>query len=88
MLPGVQFNRKSVKDEILQGIFSLGDQKIAQGIYHKIKNNVDWKTAWQQVGIDVDSIIHQAKNFEDEMPWDFMAYGIPKERLSGNWIPG
>ena len=87
-LPGVQFNRKSVKDEILQGIFSLGDQKIAQGIYHKIKNNVDWKTAWQQVGIDVDSIIHQSKNFEDEMPWDFMAYGIPKERLSGNWIPG
>jgi radical SAM superfamily enzyme YgiQ (UPF0313 family) len=84
-IPGVQFTRKSVKDEILQGIFSLGSHKVAEAIYFKLTNNTDWQTAWQQVGIDVHSIIHQPKKLEDELPWDFIAYGIPKERLVGNW---
>ena len=80
-IPGVQFIRKNVNDEILQAIFSLGDQKVAKAIYFKITNNVDWQTAWQQTKINVDSIIHQHKNFEDKLPWDFIAYGISKERL-------
>ena len=80
-IPGVQFIRKNVNDEILQAIFSLGDQKVAKAIYFKITNNVDWQTAWQQTKINVDSIIHQNKNFEDELPWDFVTYGISKERL-------
>ncbi len=83
-IPGVEFTRKSVKGEILQGIFSLGDSKIAEAIYFKVKNNTDWQSAWQQFGIDVDSIIHQPKKFESELPWDFIAYGIPKERLLDN----
>jgi len=80
-IPGVRFNRKSVKEEILQGIFSLGDQKIAEAIYHKIKNNVDWQTAWQQTGIDLNLILYQSRKFEDDLSWDFMEYGISKERL-------
>jgi radical SAM superfamily enzyme YgiQ (UPF0313 family) len=80
-IPGVQFIRKNVNDEILQAIFSLGDQKVAKAIYFKITNDVDWQTAWQQTKINVDSIIHQNKNFEDELPWDFVTYGISKERL-------
>ena len=83
-IPGVQYTRKSVKEEILQGIFSLGDKGVAKAIYYKIKNNTNWQTAWQQTAIDVDSIIHQHKKFEDELPWDFMAYGILKERLWKN----
>jgi len=82
-ISGVQFTRKSVKDEILQGIFALGDSKIAEAIYFKIKNNSDWQTAWQQVGIDVD-FIHQPPKSEAKLPWDFIEYGIPKERLLGN----
>ncbi len=80
-IPGVQFTRKNVKDEIRQGIFSRGDRRVAKAIYFKIKNNVDWQTAWQQAEIDVNSIIRQYKNFEDGLPWDFMVYGIPKDRL-------
>jgi len=84
-LPGVQFNRKSVKDEILQVILSLGDQKIAEAIYYKIKNKVDWGTAWNQAGIDVERIICQPRKFEDQLPWDFIEYDIPKERLWKKW---
>ncbi|UCE07489.1 MAG: radical SAM protein [bacterium] len=87
-IPGVQFTRKSVKEEILQGIFSLGDREVTKAIYYKIKNNTDWHTAWQQTAIDVDSIIHKHKKFEDELPWEFIEYGIPKERLLGNWFIG
>ena len=46
-----------------------------------MKNSVDWQTAWENTGIDVDSILYHPRNFEDELPWDFMEYGIPKDRL-------
>jgi radical SAM superfamily enzyme YgiQ (UPF0313 family) len=81
-IPGVQFTRKSVKDEILQGIFSLGDRELAKAIYFKIQNNTDWQTAWQEVGIDAD-FIHRSRNFKNKLPWDFIEYGVPKERLLG-----
>ncbi len=85
-IPGVQFTQKSVKNEILQGIFSLGDSKISEAIYFKIKNNVDWQRAWQQFEVDIHSIIHQPKKSEDELPWDFIENGISKERLMGDWL--
>ncbi len=85
-IPGVQFTQKNMKDEILQGIFSLGDRSIAEGIYYKIKNNVEWQTAWQHSGIDVESILYNPRMFEDELPWDFIQYGISKERLWKNWM--
>lgn len=80
-LSGVKFNRKSVKEEVLQGIFSIGDQKIAEAIYQKIKNNLDWSAAWQQTEIDAEAILYHQRKYEDPLPWDFIGYGISKERL-------
>jgi hypothetical protein len=73
-----------VKDEILQGIFSVGDREVAKAIYFKIQNNTDWQTAWQQSGIDIETILYQSRRFENQLPWDFINYGIPKERLWKN----
>jgi hypothetical protein len=80
-LRGVQFNRKNVKNEILQGMFSLGDHKIAEAIYQKINENLDWGTAWRQANIDMERILYREGKFEDQLPWDIIEYNIPKERL-------
>jgi len=84
-IAGVRFTRKSVKEEILQGIFSLGNQDIAQGLYLKVKNNLDWQTAWRLTNIDPEAVIHKNRDFEDDLPWDFIDYGISKEKLWKNW---
>lgn len=84
-IAGVRFNKKSAREEILQGIFSLGGEEIAQGIHLKLKNNLDWQTAWKFANVSVAAIIHTSRNFEDELPWDFMDYGISKEKLWQIW---
>ena len=84
-ISGIHLIRKSAKQEVLQGMFSLGDQKIANAIYFKVKNNVDWQAAWEKFGINVDSILYQSRRIEDALPWDFMEYSIPKERLWAAW---
>ncbi len=85
-IAGVRFTRKSAKEEILQGIFSLGNQNVAQGIYLKLKNNLDWQTAWKLTNLDFESVIHKNRDLEDELPWDFIDYGISKEKLWKNWL--
>ena len=84
-IKGVTFTRKSVKQEILQGIFSLGGQNIAAGIYEKLKNNLDWQTTWNQVNLNIESILHKTRELNDGLPWDFIGYSISKERLWREW---
>lgn len=82
---GSRFTRKSAKEEILQGIFSLGSQDLARGIYHKLKDRIEWQAAWDFAGVNVETALFGMKNFEDEFPWDFIDYGISKERLWKIW---
>jgi radical SAM superfamily enzyme YgiQ (UPF0313 family) len=80
-IPGVVFNKKSVKEEILQGIFSLGDATIARAIYYKLTQQTNWDEAWQQANIDVEKLLYENRRFDDELPWDFIEYRIPRQRL-------
>lgn len=80
-IPGVVFNKKSVKEEILQGIFSLGDATIARAIYHKLTQQTNWDEAWQQANIDVEKLLYENRRFDDELPWDFIEYRLPRQRL-------
>ncbi|MFZ5516002.1 MAG: radical SAM protein [Candidatus Zhuqueibacterota bacterium] len=84
-LPGVLFPEKSIKDEILQGVFSLGDQKVAQAIYLKINQNVDWDTAWRMAEIDVEHLLYQNRDADAKLPWEFIQQGLKKERLIQTW---
>lgn len=79
-LPGVQLARKNVKDEILQGLFSLGDQRIAEAIYFKLTQHSDWSKAWNQAGIDPE-FIYQPRQIGVPLPWDFIDSGFEKSRL-------
>lgn len=80
-IPGVVFNKKSVKEEILQGIFSLGDATIARAIYYKLTQPTNWDEAWQQANIDIEKLLYENRRFDEELPWDFIEYRFPRQRL-------
>lgn len=82
---GLRFTKKSVKEEILQGIFSLGNQKVAAAIYYKLTNNVDWQAAWDFANVNVEALLFKIVDYEDDLPWDFIDYGISKEKLWKIW---
>lgn len=79
-LPGVKVARKNVKDEILQGMLSLGDQRIAEAIHFKLTQNSDWSAAWKKAGIDPE-FIYQPRQIGAPLPWDFIDLGFEKRRL-------
>ncbi len=79
-IPGVRLSRKNVNEEMLQGIFSLGDQRIGRAIYFKLTNQCNWSTAWSVAGVDPD-FIHQQRPLDASLPWDFISSPLEKNRL-------
>ncbi|MBC8180967.1 radical SAM protein [candidate division KSB1 bacterium] len=70
-LTGVQISPKSAKEEILQGIFSLGGKDIGKAIYFKIIDNLDWEQAWLKAGVNEQKILFSEKQSGEVFPWDF-----------------
>lgn len=84
-MAGVGFSQKSGKEEVLQGIISLGDEKVGLAMYNKIKNNLDWKTVWQQADFSIEKLLYSERMYTDLLPWDFIDTGIDKLLLWKTW---
>ncbi len=72
---------KSSRNEILQGVISLGGDEVGLAVRDSIVNNMTWKQAVQNRGIDIESLIHQKKSIDTNLPWDFIQNTISKKIL-------
>ncbi|MCJ7578204.1 MAG: B12-binding domain-containing radical SAM protein [candidate division Zixibacteria bacterium] len=80
-LKGVHLEKKSIRQAILQGILSVGNQKVGEGLFYHIQENLTLPQAWRKAGVDVDSIIFKEKNLSSPLPWDIVDSGIDKSFL-------
>lgn len=80
-LRGVHFERKSVRQAILQGIFSLGNRKVGEGLFYAIEENLSFRQAWKKAGIDPNSIVFEPKKLNSSLPWDIIDEGVSKSFL-------
>jgi radical SAM superfamily enzyme YgiQ (UPF0313 family) len=80
-LKGVHFERKSTRQAILQGIFSLGNRKVGEGLLYTIEEESGFRQAWKKAGVDKDSIVFQPKKLNYLFPWDMIDIGITKSFL-------
>ena len=72
---------KSSRNEILQGLLSLGDEQVGMAMSESVVNNISWKRAVKNRGIDIKSIIYQKRSFATNLPWDFIQNTISKKTL-------
>jgi radical SAM superfamily enzyme YgiQ (UPF0313 family) len=79
--PRVVLVPKSSREETLQGILSLGDQRTGTAFYHSIRNRTGFRQAFMKSGIDLNRLLYRERHVNESMPWDFIHYDIPKERL-------
>ena len=77
---GVKVFHDVPKYAYMQGLFSLGDRRLA-GVVREILKGQDWIKAAEASGIDRDFYISREKEFNEILPWDFIDMGIPKDRL-------
>ncbi len=80
-LKEVHFERKSIRQAILQGIFSLGNRQVGEGLLYTIEENLNFRQAWKKAGVDTDSIVFQPKKLNYLFPWDMIDSGVSKSFL-------
>ncbi|MBN1352850.1 radical SAM protein [candidate division KSB1 bacterium] len=84
-IKGVTVSQKSLRSEIMQAVLSLGDSRLGAALARNTAGSANWQTILKQSGIDLDQVIHQTRQYEDKLPWDFIAGGISKEWLWQDW---
>ena len=77
---GIKVFHDVPKYAYMQGLFSQGDRRVSVAI-EKIPGYNNWKKAAEAAGIKEDFYISRRKEFPEILPWDFIDFGIEKEKL-------
>ncbi|MBP5164265.1 MAG: TIGR03960 family B12-binding radical SAM protein [Lachnospiraceae bacterium] len=99
-----ELNHKSItyswhdaETSVLEGIFALGDRRIAPAIEYAYKkgqifdawtdyfNFGIWEEAFEKTGINTDFYISRIKPLDEILPWDFIDCGVSREFLEKEW---
>lgn len=80
-LKQVHFEKKSIREAILQGILSVGNRRVGEGLFYRVEENINFRQAWKKAGVDVDAIIFKEREFSSLLPWDIIDNGIDKSFL-------
>lgn len=77
-MKGVFIEKKSIREAILQGILSMGNQRVGEGILHRVEENLKFSKAWEKAGVDIDYLIFTRKDYDTFSPWDLIDAGVDK----------
>ena len=69
----------------LQTLLSRGDRRVGKLLLsaHHLKGN--WPQVFHSVDINPDFYVYRERTYTEVLPWDFIAHGIGKERLWGEY---
>ncbi len=80
-LKGVQMERKSARQAVMQGALSLGNRKIGEGLYASVQEGLGLRQAWKKVGVQPGLIAFGQKSLDSRFPWDMVDTGVNKRYL-------
>jgi len=80
-LSGITFEKKSIREALLQGILSLGNRKVGEGLYYRVTEGLNFSKIWQKVKVDSDFFLFEKKDTSLFLPWDIIDTGIDKSFL-------
>ena len=84
-LKGIYLERKSIREAILQAIFSLGNRKVGEGLFYKIEENLSFSQAWKKAGVNPNLIAFESKSLASILPWDIIDSGMSKSYLKAEF---
>jgi len=80
-MKGVLIEKKSIREAILQGILSMGNRRVGEGILHRVEENLKFSKAWEKAGVDIDYLNFTRKDYDTFFPWDLIDAGVDKNYL-------
>jgi radical SAM superfamily enzyme YgiQ (UPF0313 family) len=87
-LKGVKFEKKSIKEAILQGVLSQGNRKVGMGLYYHIKENLPLAQAFKKAGVDTEFLAFKEKPKDYLFPWVMVEIGVTKEGFFKSYQKG
>jgi radical SAM superfamily enzyme YgiQ (UPF0313 family) len=80
-MKGVHLEKKSIRQTILQGILSMGNRKVGEGLLYHLNEGLPFVKAWQKATIEVDKFIFREKDLDTFFPWDIIETEVRKDFL-------
>ena len=77
---GVKVFHDVPKYAYMQGLFSMGDRRIAKVLETMLEES-DWGKAATASGINKDFYLFRKKDLSEHLPWDFIDMGPSKQKL-------
>lgn len=84
-VPCVRVRPKSVREELLQAILSLGGEEVGLALVRKVTENLSWPQTWAAAGVDWRRLIHRPRAFSERLPWDIIDAGVNRRHLWRQW---
>jgi radical SAM superfamily enzyme YgiQ (UPF0313 family) len=76
---------KSSREDILQGIISKGDERLAYVIQNLGTDRGNWKKIIAEMNFDYASLLHKDWSYQHRLPWDFIKGPVSKKYLWREW---
>lgn len=80
-LKGVRLDKKSIRQAILQGILSMGNRKVGEGLVYHLNEGLPLARAWQKAGVNIDRFIFEEKDLDRFFPWEIIETKVKKSLL-------
>ena len=84
-MPNVDANFKSPRQEKLQALLSLGDQRVAPVLLRLARGETNFGRALKESGIDLDAYIHRERSLDEPLPWGHIDNGMKPELLESQY---
>ncbi|MBN2655009.1 MAG: radical SAM protein [Nitrospirae bacterium] len=88
-LHGLRINHDSVRQAMLQAIFSLGDRRVFY-LIEAMADEPDFRRAYalviDRIGVEMDYFIFRKRSADEILPWDFIDMGTDKAKLLDEYI--
>jgi len=80
-LKNVHLEKKSIRQALLQGILSMGNRRVGEGLAYHFTQGLPLAKAWQKARIEIDEFIFEEKDPDTFFPWDIIETEVKKSLL-------
>jgi radical SAM superfamily enzyme YgiQ (UPF0313 family) len=84
-MPNVDANFKSPRQEKLQALLSVGDQRVAPVLLQLARGETSFARALKDNGIDFGAYVHRERSVDEPLPWGHIDNGMKRELLESQY---
>ena len=84
-IKGITVRTLSIRIAIREAVISLGDERVGRAIIEQARDNVPWKKALRNAGVDAHALVHEPRPFDTPLSWEQYISPKMKTALIASW---